>query len=129
MQKFQFPKDFLWGVATSSYQIEGGNSNSDWWEWEKAGKADNESGKACDYWNRYREYHDMLEELGVKVFRNSIEWSRIEPEEGKFSEEAIRHYREILQDLKNRNNKTQTTLWWWTSPIWFQKKYGFTFFN
>lgn len=125
MQKFQFPKDFLWGVATSSYQIEGGNSNSDWWEWEKAGKADNESGKACDYWNRYREYHDMLEELGVKVFRNSIEWSRIEPEEGKFSEEAIRHYREILQDLKNRNIKTQTTLWWWTSPIWFQKKYGF----
>ena len=120
-----FPKNFLWGVATSSYRIEGWNSNSDWWEWEKQDKADNESGRACDYWNRYKKDHDSLSELGVNIFRSSIEWSRIEPEEGKFSEEAIRHYREIFQDLKNRGIKTQVTLWWWTSPLWFQKKYGF----
>jgi len=120
----KFLKDFLWGVAASSYQIEGNNSNSDWWEWEKQGKADNESGLACDYWNRYMEDHDLLTELGVNIFRTSIEWSRIEPEEDVFSEEAIKHYREIFQDLKKRNIKTQVTLWWWTSPIWFQKKYG-----
>jgi len=125
MQKLKFPEGFLWGVATSSYQIEGGNSNSDWWEWEKQGKAKNESGKACDYWNLYKKDHDMLGELGVNLFRCSIEWARVETEDGVFSNQAFEHYREILQDLKNRNIKTQVTLWWWTSPIWFQEKYGF----
>jgi beta-glucosidase len=124
MQKLQFPKDFMWGVATSAYQIEGGNSNSDWWEWEKQGKADNESGAACDYWNKFKSDHDLLVELGCGVFRLGIEWARIEPKEGEFSKDAIEHYREILQDLKSRNIKTQVTLWHWTSPIWYQENYG-----
>jgi beta-glucosidase len=120
----KFPESFLWGVAASSYQIEGNNSNSDWWEWEKQGKTDNESGLACDYWNRYEKDHELLSELGVNIFRTSIEWSRVEPEDNFFSSEAIEHYREIFRDLKKRNIKTQVTLWWWTSPVWFQKKYG-----
>lgn len=123
--KLLFPAGFLWGVATSAYQVEGGNSNSDWWEWEKQGKADNESGRSCDYWNLYKKDHDLLEELGVNLFRSSLEWARIEPMDGVFSSEAIQHYREILQDLKNRKITTQVTLWWWTSPLWFQEKYGF----
>ncbi len=123
MQKF--PENFLWGAAISSYQTEGNNFNSDWWEWEQKGKTKDKSGIACDYWNRWREDHQLLSKLGVNAFRLSLEWSRIEPEEGKFNEEAIKHYREILQDLKNRNIKTQVTFWWWVSPQWFQKKYGF----
>jgi len=123
--KFKFPKDFLWGAATSSYQVEGGNSNADWWQWEKQGKADNESGLACDYWNRWKSDHDLLMELGVNSFRLGIEWARVEKADGVFDEEAIAHYREIFQDLKKRNIKTQVTLWWWTSPIWFQENYGF----
>ena len=111
-------------MATSAYQVEGGNSNSDWWAWEKAGKTDNESGRACDYWNRYKEDHDLLQNLGINLFRSSIEWARIEPKEGVFSEEAISHYRKIFKDLKRRNIKTQVTFWWWTSPLWFQEKYG-----
>ena len=125
MKKLQFPENFFWGVATSSYQVEGGNSNTDWWQWEKSGKTDNESGMACDYWNRYSQDHDLLEQLNVGIFRLSIEWARVETEDGVFDEKAIAHYREILQDLKNRNIKIQVTLWHWTSPIWFQKKYGF----
>ena len=121
----KFPENFLWGVATSSYQIEGNNSNSDWWEWEKQGKSDNESGKACDYWNLYKKDHDLLQELGVNIFRLSIEWARVEPKEGVFDEQAINHYHEILKDLKRRKIKVQLALWHWTSPIWFQKKYGF----
>ena len=124
-KKLKFPAGFLWGVAASSYQIEGNNSNTDWWEWEKQGKTNEQSGTACDYWNQYEKDHDLLQKLGVRIFRTSIEWARIEPEEGVFSAEAINHYREILGDLKKRNIKTQVTLWWWTSPIWFQKKYGF----
>lgn len=119
-----FPKDFLWGVSTSSYQIEGNNSNSDWWEWERLGKAKEKSGRACDYWNRYKEDHALIEELGAGGFRLSLEWARIEPEEGKFSREAIEHYRKILEDLRGRKIKTVVTFWHWTSPLWFQKKYG-----
>jgi beta-glucosidase len=121
----KFPKSFLWGVATSSYQIEGGNSASDWCGWEKKGKAKDKAGKTCDYWNKWKEDHEWLSELGVNSFRLSLEWSRLEPEEGKFSTEAIEEYRAILSDLKNRGIKIQLTLWHWTSPLWFQEKYGF----
>ncbi len=123
-QNLKFPEGFLWGVATSSYQIEGDNVNSDWWEWEQKGKTKDISGNACDYWHRWKSDHELLSELGVNVFRLSIEWSRIEPEEGIFSTEAVEHYREILGDLKNRNIRTTVTLWHWTSPQWFQEKYG-----
>ena len=125
-KNIKFPGGFLWGVATSSYQIEGGNLNTDWAQWERAGKTrGGECGKACDYWNRWKSDHVLLSELGVDVFRLAVEWARIEPEEGKFSSEAIEKYREILVDLKKRNIKTQITLWHWTSPLWFSQKYGF----
>jgi beta-glucosidase len=120
----QFPSNFLWGVSTSSYQIEGNNSNADWWEWEEQGKTKEKSGLACDSWNRWREDHELLTQLGVNAYRLSLEWSRLEPEEGKFSEEAFSHYREILADLRNRKIKTVVTFWHWTSPLWFSQKYG-----
>jgi beta-glucosidase len=121
----KYPKGFLWGASISSYQTEGDNFNSDWHLWEEKGKTKGKSGKACNYWQDYKAYHDYLSELGVSAFRLSLEWSRIEPEEGKFSEEAIQHYREILEDLKKRNIKVVLTLWHWTVPIWFADKYGF----
>jgi beta-glucosidase len=96
-----------------------------WWEWEKRGKTKEKSGVACDYWNLWKNDHKLLSELGVGSFRLSIEWARIEPKEGEFSDEAINHYREILKDLKERNIKTQVTLWHWVSPLWFSQKYGF----
>lgn len=124
-RNFIFPKNFLWGASISSYQTEGNNFNSDWWKWEQEGKTKGKSGIACDYWSKYEQDHDLLSELGASAFRLSLEWSRIEPEEGNFSDSAIRHYREMLQDLKNRNIKTVVTFWHWTSPVWFQDKFGF----
>src|SRR4030042_6966596 len=121
----RFPKDFLWGAATSSYQTEGNNFNSDWWDWEQKGKTKDKSGMTCDYWNRYKRDHDLVQELECKTFRLGLEWAKIEPQEGVFSEDAIRHYCEVLKDLRNRNIKTQVTFWWWVSPQWFQEKYGF----
>jgi len=124
-QKLKFPKGFLWGAATSSYQIEGDNSNSDWWEWEQKGKTKEKSGEACDYWNKFESDHEIAQSLNCNAFRISLEWSRIEPEEGKFSYEVIEHYRSLLKDLRNKNMKTVVTFWHWVSPIWFQNKYGF----
>jgi beta-glucosidase len=123
--KLKFPKGFLWGTAISAYQVEGNNSNTDWWKWEQEGKIKEKSGNACDYYHCFKSDHDFLSELGCNTFRLSIEWARVEPEEGKFSKKELAHYREVLLDLKKRNIKIQLTLWWWTSPIWFLEKYGF----
>jgi beta-glucosidase len=121
----KFPDNFLWGTSISSYQTEGNNMNSDWWKWEESGKTTDRSGKACEYWENYNAYHDLLDDLGCGTFRLSIEWSRVEPREGEFDAYAIHHYRELLKDLRRRNIKTIVTLWHWTSPIWFEEKYGF----
>jgi len=124
--KLKFPEGFLWGTATSGYQIEGDSPYCDWQKWEQEGKTHGgECKKACDYWNLWKNDHELLSELGVGTFRLSIEWARIEPREGEFSAEAMSHYREILKDLKEKNIKTQVTFWHWVSPLWFSEKYGF----
>ena len=123
-KKLLFPAGFLWGVATSAYQVEGGCDNNDWYEWEKRGKTKSMAGKACDSWNKYPEDHDLAQELGCNAFRLSLEWSKIEPEEGKFSEEAIEHYRKVLQDIKSKGMMRSVTLWHWTLPLWLSKNGG-----
>ena len=86
----KFPKYFLWGAATAAYQVEGNNSNSDWWPWEKsAGKEP--SGAACRHYELYEQDFDLAKGLHHNTHRLSIEWSRIEPEEGKFSEDELKH--------------------------------------
>ena len=128
---FKFPKDFLWGAATSAHQVEGSNHN-DWTEWEKENAArlskKNEgkyppenfiSGRACDHYSRYEEDFDLAKKLGHNTHRFSIEWSRIEPEEGKFSELEIEHYRSVIRALRARGLEPFVTLWHWTMPTWF----------
>ena len=133
----KFPECFLWGAATSAHQVEGNNHN-DWTEWEKenaqrlskesGGKYPPEnyiSGKACDHYNRYEEDFDLARRLGHNAHRFSIEWSRIEPEEGKFDDKEIEHYRDVIRALRARNIEPFVTLWHWTLPVWFVKKGGF----
>jgi beta-glucosidase len=144
----QFPKNFLWGASTSSHQVEG-NTYNNWSEWEKnnakrlaeeAGKKWAEwqqekfpemldpqnyiSGRACDHYNRYKEDFDLAREGGHNAHRFSIEWSRIEPEEGKFDEKEIEHYRQIILALRERGIEPFVTLWHWTEPVWFQEAGG-----
>ena len=137
-KKMEFPKDFLWGTATSAHQIEGDNFNSDWWQWEQqnAGKVlpvlekkyqDQKfepSGKASDHFNKYVEDFDLLEDLNNNAYRMSIEWARIEPEKGKFDFEALEHYKKVLLVLKQKNIKIMLTLHHFTNPLWFANKGG-----
>ncbi len=144
-------KDFLWGAAASSHQVEGGNYN-DWTEWErvtaearaKQGKLKNWpdfiakavdgpsplqkehyiSGRACDHYHRFKEDFDIAKSLGHNAHRLSIEWSRIEPEEGEFNEKAVAHYKEVVQALRDRGLEPFVTLWHWTLPLWLAKKGG-----
>ena len=101
--RFMFPPDFLWGASTSAHQVEGGNTNNDWSAWEEAGRVPVPSGLACDHYHRFREDFDLARNLFHNAHRFSLEWSRIEPEEGRFSETALRHYREVLEALKERH--------------------------
>ena len=82
-----FPEGFRWGTATAAHQVEGGNVNNDWWEWEQPPDSGcvEPSGDACDQYHRYPADLDLLAALGFNSYRFSIEWSRIEPEEGQFS--------------------------------------------
>jgi len=147
-KKLKFPEGFLWGAATSAHQVEGGNKN-DWTEWEKknaerlAEEAPKKyadwqikkfpemltpenyiSGRACDHYNRYEEDFDIAKELGHNAHRFSIEWSRIEPSEGKFDEKEIEHYRKVILALRERGMEPFVTLWHWTEPVWFAEKGG-----
>lgn len=122
--EFNFPKYFLWGAATSSHQVEGNNMNNDWWAWEQNGKVKERAGKACDHWNRFREDFELAKSLHHNAHRFSLEWSRIEPEEGKFSKEALSHYREVIQSLKSNSLEPIITLHHFTLPLWLARKGG-----
>ena len=117
----EFPQGFLWGAATASHQVEGGNSNNDWWGWERLGGkiADGTTSEtACDQYNRYEEDFDLAKKLGHNTHRLSLEWSRIEPKEGVFSSTQLKHYRRVLEALCNRGIEPMVTLHHFTNPIW-----------
>src|SRR5204862_494597 len=82
-------------------------------------------GRACDSYNRYKEDFDIAKKLNQNIHRFSIEWSRIEPEEGRFDPEAIRHYADVIDALRKRGIEPMVTLWHFTNPVWFAKKGGF----
>lgn len=120
----RFPKNFLWGAATSSFQVEGGIENIDWAQYAREGKLP-AIGAACDHYNRYEQDFDLVKTLGHTCHRLSIEWARIEPEEGKFDEKEIEHYRRVLQALRVRNITPFITLWHFSLPLWFSESGGF----
>ncbi|MDP1833411.1 MAG: glycoside hydrolase family 1 protein [Candidatus Moranbacteria bacterium] len=137
-----FPKNFLWGAATSAHQVEG-DLNNDWINWEKenaerlAKGADEKwekwqqekfpemfdsqnyiSGRTCEHYSRFEEDFDLAKSGGHNAHRFSIEWSRIEPENGKFDEQEIEHYRKVLIALRKRGIEPFVTLWHWPNPVW-----------
>jgi beta-glucosidase len=120
----KFPNGFYWGAATASYQVEGGIESTDWAEAAREGRVPT-CGIACDHYNRFEEDFDIAKSLGHTAHRLSLEWARIEPEEGKFNEEAIQHYRKVLEALHSRNLKPYVTIWHFTLPLWFSKSGGF----
>lgn len=122
----KFPDGFLWGSASASHQVEGGTDN-DWTEWEKIPGHildGTRSGRACEHYDRYEEDFDIAKSMHQNAQRISIEWSRIEPEEGKWDMDAIIHYRKVLQSLRDRDLQVMLTCWHFTLPKWFAAKGG-----
>jgi beta-glucosidase len=122
----KFPDKFYWGTATSSYQVEGGIQND--WSRLSGGQAtagkNYDAGLACDHYNRFEEDFDLARSMNNNAHRFSIEWARIEPEEGKFDQNEIEHYRKIILALKQRGLEPFVTLYHWTLPVWFAEKGG-----
>ena len=122
-----FPKDFKWGTATSSHQVEGNNTNNQWHVWEQTPGhiVDGDTcGLACDWWRNAEADFDRMVELGLNAHRLSIEWSRIEPSEGRFDDDAVDRYRRMLLELRRRGIEPMVTLHHFTNPIWLEEQCG-----
>ncbi len=125
---FHFPRGFLWGTATSAYQVEGENRNNSWWTWEQEpGHIHNneKSGAACDWWNgRWREDFDRAAETHQNAHRLSIDWGRIQPEPDRWDESALDRYRDMLRWLYNHNITPMVTLHHFSDPTWLAELGG-----
>ena len=120
----KFPRDFLWGAATSAHQVEGQNIHNDWWQAENEHLLKEASRSACKHYELYAEDFAIAQQLHHNCHRFSIEWSRIEPQEGNFQASEIEHYRRIIEDLKSRGMEPIVTLHHFTNPIWFSRQGG-----
>jgi len=96
----RWPEGFWWGTGASSAQTEGASPASDWWDWEQAGRVPI-SGSGNGFATRYAEDFALLADLGLTHHRLSIDWARIEPEEGRRDEAAVEHYRAVLSSARD----------------------------
>lgn len=146
-----FPKHFFWGASSAAHQVEG-NNNNQWSVWElehahelartahrrlswlpswdrvknQAEEPENYvSGIGVDHYKRYEEDFDLLRKLNLNSFRFTIEWSRLEPEEGKWDQREVAHYKAYIAAMRARKIEPFLTLWHWTLPNWFVAKGGF----
>lgn len=122
----QFPEGFLWGASTAAHQVEGNNVNSDWWVREHAPGTDlaEPSGDAADSYHRYPEDIALLASLGFNSYRFSIEWARIEPEQGFVSKAQLAHYRRMVDTCREHGLTPSVTLHHFTHPRWFARAGG-----
>ncbi len=124
-----FPRNFKWGSATAAHQVEGDNRNNQWWAWEQqAGRIvdGDRSEIACDWWRSAEADFDRMAEMGLNAHRLSVEWSRIEPSEGKFDSASLDRYRGMLMALRKRGIEPMITLHHFTNPIWFEERGSWT---
>ncbi|MDD5622184.1 MAG: family 1 glycosylhydrolase, partial [Actinomycetota bacterium] len=122
----RFNRDFVFGTATSSYQVEGavneGGRTPSIWDIFSATPGKTYEGHtgdiACDHYHRYKEDVNLMEKIGTDAYRFSISWSRIFPEKGKYNPEGMEFYKNLIIELKKRNIKPVATLYHWDLPLW-----------
>lgn len=130
---------FLWGAATSAYQVEGedGASVKPYNQWQccegreieisgkKCKPVPHVSGKACEHFIRYKEDIQLMKKLGLNAFRFSISWGKVEPKQGEFSQSVLDHYEDVCKDLVANGIRPVVTLHHYTHPCWFEDLSGF----
>ena len=146
-----FPKHFFWGGSTAAHQVEGGLHNQ-WTVWELANakeyaqtahrhltylanwddiRAQAEepnnyiSGRGVEHYKRFKKDFEIASSLNLNAFRFTIEWSRLEPEECKWDQKEIEHYKSYIKELRRNKLEPFLSLWHWSLPVWFFEKGGF----
>ena len=121
-----FPKGFIWGVATAGHQIEGNNVNSDVWVLENVKPTifSEPSGDADNSLELWPVDLDLVKSFGLNAYRFSLEWARIEPENGLFSVAMLDHYKKIIEGCHARGIQPMVTFNHYTTPRWFAAQGG-----
>ena len=116
------------GAASAATQIEGGGFKHTWSDWYDKGhiKDGANPARANDHLNRWKEDIDLMAEMGIRIYRLSIEWARIEPQKGHFDDAAVRWYRSLLEYIKSKSMFSLLTIHHFTNPLWFEEAGGFT---
>ena len=121
-----FPTELQFGAATASHQVEGGDVHSDWWRFEREpgrvqcfGEFPNiVQDRKSDHWDQFPGDIQRLRELGLSTYRFSVDWSRVEPEEGRFDREALARYADMCRMMRENGIRPLVTLFHWSSPDW-----------
>ena len=126
MSDLVFPHEFLWGAATAAHQVEGGNVNADWWDWERrpGTPCADRSGEACDHYRRYADDIAILAALGLNTYRYSAEWARIEPDDGTVDQAQLDHYLAVTDAVLAAGLTPVVTLNHFTLPRWVARTGG-----
>ena len=128
----EFPKDFVWGTATASYQIEGaadedGRTPSVWDTFTRRPGviADNQTGDvATDHYHRFKQDVALMKSLGVKAYRFSVSWSRVIPDEsGRVNPNGLDFYHRLVDELRSADIQPWATLFHWDLPQWAEDKF------
>lgn len=121
-----FPEGFLWGSATSAFQVEGGCTNHDFYDWAMRGRIKDGTSPddAVHFWKYYKKDIALMKKMRHTTARIGIEWARIEPDEYRFDYDAIAHYRDILTEMRNAGILPMVTIHHFSNPMWFVKNGG-----
>lgn len=124
----KLPDSLKLGVATAATHIEGGEQNHNWYQWSEQGKIKDGSHcrRACNHAQRVKQDVQLIADLNCDIYRMGLEWSRIEPEEGHFSDEGIAFYWKELQLLNDKGIQPIVTLWHFSNPLWVEDEGGWT---
>ena len=124
-EDIEFPKDFFFGTAYSDFQTTGISETSDWYDYVQKMKPPQVSpGVGNDFFNRYKEDFDLAGQIGIQVHRMSLEWSRFEPEEGKWDMDMVKKYKTIFAYMQKQGVEPMICLNHFPLPKWFADKGG-----
>jgi beta-glucosidase len=122
----KYPAGFKWGAATAAHQVEGGNTNSDFWLLEHVDGTVfmDRPATPCVHYHRYAQDLALTASLGFNAYRFSIEWARVEPAAGEFSIAQLDHYRRMLEACHRHGLAPVVTMHHFTSPRWVAARGG-----
>lgn len=128
---FSLPDGMQLGVATAATQIEGGDVCSNWNDWYQRGRITDGTDPATgnDHWERWQEDTGLMSQMGLQLYRLSVEWARLMPAKGTVCEAAVERYRQELLLLKEKGIRPLLTIHHFTNPMWFEELGAFEKFE